>query len=188
MEKVMINSFALSMFVLVGLIGFSQDGFIRDGLFRSQLTLSPSDQLNEQKVRFSVHGTLEGYISERLSLAGDTYYDLGGDSDDIFEFNHRFYFGPSMHKSSEGSDFFVGLQPGISIARISGYQPEEQEHEIWVRPMASITAGYNYFFHKHLHFFVHARASFGYHTLDMHQHLTTMSMSTGLGFNINALR
>lgn len=54
--------------------------FIKPGLLRSMLTISPSKMFSDQSTYFYLHGNFEGYVTARLSFAGDSYLFMGQQS------------------------------------------------------------------------------------------------------------
>ena len=73
--------------------------YLRQGLLRAHLTLSPARSLSMNASHFYLHGALEGYLSSRLSLAGESYYYFGQLSPavQVFEQNHSSFFGANYH-------------------------------------------------------------------------------------------
>jgi hypothetical protein len=70
MEKVKIV--VICCFISIG--SFAQESIIKEGLLRAQLTISPSTLLSDNESYFYLHGNLEGYISDKISISGEGYY------------------------------------------------------------------------------------------------------------------
>ena len=90
-----------------------ESDFIRQGLLRSQLTLSPAYRFSDHRTVFYLHGSFEGYLSSKVSVAGEAYYSMGAikGTPDIFKYNHNIFFGASWHFTHNRSDLFLAMQP-----------------------------------------------------------------------------
>lgn len=174
---------------LVNSHGFSQN-IIRAGLFRAQLTLSVSNMLSENQSSFYLHGNLEGYASERLSLSGEGYHYLGGLSSksQLFKTYESFFFGASWHFTKGNHDLYIGLQPGIAIAQLSESENFNNPTHLGTSPLFSSVVGYNFFVNKIFHFFIQTRIVEGQHLYDVRKNLNELRISGGLGFNINSTK
>lgn len=187
MEKV-IRFLLILIFCIPALRGVAQD-IIRPGLIRAYLTISPSRMLSAGQSHFYLHGNLEGYLTEKLSLSGEGYYYLGGlSSESDFNFNHCGFFGASWHFLKENNDLYVGVQPGIAIAQLSESVNGNNPTNTGVNPLFSAVAGYNLFVSRVFHFFIQTRIIAGQHNVDMRKDLTEFRFSAGLGFNLNAVK
>src|SRR5437868_6707845 len=96
--------------------------YIRKGLIRTQGTISPGILLKENSSTISLYGTLEGYISDNISVRGDSYYDILSagkkNNDRPFEFNHEIFSGASYHfKTKNHFDPYVAIEPGVAISQ-----------------------------------------------------------------------
>lgn len=100
---------------------FSQEkSVLRTGLLSAGLTLSPAYMFGDGESYFYLHGGLEGYVSDKVSLTGDGSYYLGSSAEtSYFAYNHSLFFGASRHFTANGHDFYIGLQPGLSFTRLS---------------------------------------------------------------------
>ena len=191
MEKVKI-------YVLTGMIflfffdGRAQESsIIRKGLLSTQATISPAILFKSKQSFFYLHGSFEAYISKKLSVAGEIYYSLGNVSSGtpIFKFNHNLFFGASYHITKGNNDFYVGLQPGISVTKLEAISSETlMKPKTGVNPLLSGVIGYNYYVYKYFHFFLQTRFIVGQHLYDVKQDLSEFRFSAGLGFNINAVK
>lgn len=187
MEKVKI------IFLLLIFYGMIQEGkaqekiMVDKGLLRAQLTLSPSRMLSGEQTNFYLHGNVEGYLSSTLSLAGEGYYYLGSQSvQSIFDYNHSLFFGASWHFVHNSHDIFLGLQPGLSITRLSEANNNLALTHKGANPLFSWVMGYNYYVNEIFHFFIQTRLILGEHNYDLHKNLSELRLSAGLGFNFNA--
>lgn len=189
MEKIAIKLLILlSLFIDNSL--FSQDTpIVRKGLIRAQLTISPATMLDYSESPFYFHGSLEGFLNKNTSLVGESYFSLGNISaeESIFQYNHSTFFGGSYHFSKDNSSFYIGLQPGISFARIRT-QEEQSKADLGISPLFSSVVGYTFFVHKFFHFFVQSRLVLGQHLNNKAASLNELRFSAGLGINLNALK
>jgi len=167
-----------------------EDEIIKAGLVRAQMTISPSTLLVEDGSFFYLHGNLEGYLTNKVSISGDTYFYLGklSGNDSPFDYNHKLFFGANWHFTNDNSDLYLGLQPGISVTKLNIITtlPLEAGASTGVNPLLSSLVGYNYYVNKYFHFFVQSRIILGEHNHDTPVNISEWTLSAGLGFNINA--
>ena len=163
---------------------------IRKGLIRDQLTLRPSYAFSEKQSSFYLHGTLEWYLSDRLSIVGDSYSILGAVSSNkmLFDFKHSGFFGINFHFTKNTNDFYLGFQPGLSYAKLNPSENSLTETTAGINPLISATVGYNFFINKLFHLFIQTRIVTGQHNYDVNKDLTEFYFSAGLGFNFNAIK
>lgn len=91
----------------------------------------------------------------------------------------------NWHFAKNNHDFYLGFQPGFAITKLRAEAFGFNGSDEGLNPMASFTAGYNFYFFKYFHFFVQNRIVFGTHTYDLPYGLNEYRFSAGLGFNIN---
>lgn len=179
--------------LLISLLVFApsllaQDNFVRSGLVRAQLTISPSLMLSEKASYYYLHGNLEGYVTEKLSFAGEVYYNVGSSAAADFNFNHSLFFGASWHWVKRRNDFYLGIQPGISISKLNDEITFPIKSVTAVNPLASMITGYNLYLNNFFHFFLQLRFVHGNHNYNVHRNLDELRFSGGLGFNLNTVR
>lgn len=164
--------------------------YIRAGLVKTQLTFSPSYMFSDQQSYFYLHGSWEAYLSTKLSLAGEGYAFLGkGPSESkTLDHNHNVFWGTSWHFTKNNNDFYLGLQPGITLSRINKTEYNLPKTHLGVNPVFSTVMGYNFFVYKFFHFFVQSRLLLAEHNQDVHKNLSEIRFSGGLGFNLNFLK
>ena len=190
MEK--IKSAVLSCMIMLSYIAgkAEEPSIVRKGLLRTTLTISPAILFKSKQSMFYLHGNFEGYISKKLSVGGETYFSLGNASSNVstFKFNHNIFFGASYHFVKNNNDFYLGLQPGISITRLVLTPESIHSPKTGVNPLISAVIGYNYYVHKYFHFFVQTRFIAGQHLYNIRKDLSEFRFSAGLGFNLNAIK
>lgn len=163
---------------------------INKGLLRSQLTITPAILFKSKQSFFYLHGNFEGYITRKISVSGDAFFSLGNANagTQAFKFNHNIFFGASYHFIKRNNDFYLGLQPGISITKAILPKEDFRNAKTGVNPVVAIVAGYNYYVGKYFHFFVQSRFIVGQHLYDVKKDLSEFRFSAGLGFNINTIK
>ena len=190
MEKI-IQSIVLGLlFVFSTSVSGQEETIIKPGLISGQATISPSKMLGFNESRFYLHGNLEAYLNDKVSLAGEIYFDLGSltEGQNSFQFNHKLFFGASWHFTHNNNDLYIGIQPGVSATKLNLITtlPAGAGATTGINPIFSSVLGYNYFVNKFFHFFVQSRITLGEHNYDAHTNLAEFNFSAGLGFNINA--
>lgn len=168
----------------------AQNEIVDTGLISTKLTLTPSVLLQQKESTFYVHGAGTYYLSPKVSIDGEGYYQLGKISSEnpTFEFNHNLFFGAARHFTANDNDFYLGLQPGVSIAKVSKEISNLEKRNVGVNPVASITAGYNFYVNSYFHFFFQTRYIAGSHKYDMAQSLSEFRFSAGLGLNLRTIK
>ncbi len=185
MEKVKI----VVIFCIISFVSFAQESIIKEGLLRTQLTISPSTMISGSESYFYLHGNLEGYISDKISISGEGYYLLGsfGITDPFLlplSRNHNLFFGANYHFLKNNHDVYLGVQPGIAFSNVNrlltGVVPPS------INPVFSSVVGYNFYINNIFHFFVQTRLILGEHLANDVKSLNEIRFSAGLGFNLNA--
>ncbi len=187
--------FAVTLIGCSPFVHAQSSDFIRAGLIRTQLTLSPSFMFGDRQSYFYLHGTLEAYLESKVSFAGDTYFFLNDieTGNSKFDYNHSIFAGANYHFTHNLSDFYVGIQPGFSITKLNGADIKITEEGIitstvthtGVNPLFSVVTGYNYYIYKFFNLFIQTRLVSGQHSYDIQKSLTELRFSAGLGFNVN---
>lgn len=189
MEKVITGALLIVLCSGTTALKAQQKDFVRAGLIRDQLTFAPSYMFAEEQGYFYLHGSLEGYLSKWLSVAGEGYMSLGSFGDDEAELkhNHSLFFGTNMHYVHGGNDLYFGIQPGVSFTKLNTVTIDEGSlsDKTSVAPVLSAVAGYNYYVHKFFHFFLQTRIMTGQHLQGESVDLTEFRLSAGLGYNFN---
>jgi len=175
----------VSTFILLCVdVNAQQSKHVRKGLLVSRLTLAPSYIFSTGQSPFYLHGMSEIYVGNEFSLTGDGYFFIDdlAPNEQSFSQHHSLFFGGSKHYLGKVSDFYFGIQPGLSITE---YESEQEKQVVGVNPLFSIVAGYNIFFSKYMHFFAQARFVAGKSNYVVQQSLSDIRISAGLGFHIN---
>ncbi len=190
MEK-MKNSICLLIILFLNAGIYSQQSpIIRKGLMRAQATISPSYMFADKQSYFYLHGNLEGYVSDKVSVSGEGYYNLGNMSagNTVLNFNHSLFFGASWHFTKKNNDLYIGLQPGIAFTKVNETPTMFNKPRVGSDPLFSTLVGYNFYVNRFFHFFLQSRLVIGQHVYNVPVNLSELRFSAGLGFNINTLR
>jgi hypothetical protein len=159
---------------------------VKKGLVSFQATIAPSYMFSDDAGYFYMHGSGEWYLNKKISFPGELYFYLGAESQTkSFDYNHNVFFGVSRHFVKKNNDFFLGVQPGIAIAKLNATAYNLASTKTGVDPLISAVAGYNYYVNNIFHFFMQTRFIAGEHTADVRRSLTELRFSGGLGFNFN---
>ena len=190
MEKVKSIAFIFFLLILIGRPKAQEAPVIRKGLLRAQGTICPSYMFSDKQSYFYLHGNLEGYVSAKISMAGEVYYSLGNPSGktSLYEYNHSLFFGSSYHFTKKNSDFYIGLQPGISFTKLSENSNNLNPTHLGINPLFSSLIGYNFYVNNFFHFFLQSRLVLGEHIYDLRKDLSELRFCVGLGFNINSIK
>jgi len=170
--------------------GNAQDIIPRKGLIKGMATISPAKMFGYNESYFYLHGNLEGYLSDKVSVSGDAYMFLGEQtkSPEGFKYINNVFFGLNYHFVKGNGDLYLGVQPGVCIAQLKTESPKVIEAHVGTSPVFSSILGYNYFVGKYFNFFLQARYIAGSHNYDLHKSLSEIRFSAGLGFNINTIK
>jgi hypothetical protein len=190
-QKINILIPALACLFLSFTSSAQDENFLRPGLIRSYLTITPSAMLGTPLNHIYLHGNLEYYINEKYSFSGDSYVYAGQQRPDVqrFDYVHSSFFGMNRHFTKGNHDFYIGFYPGFGVSRLSSANinlPVERNEEI--SPLLGFGAGYNFYFYKFFHFFAHNRIVLGSNLQDEPVSLNETRFSVGLGFNLNLIR
>ncbi len=176
---------------------FSQNDtgrYVHPHLLRTHGTISAGLMTDGGYLNIYLHGNIEYYIDDRISLRGDGFYFLKSGSGYPWLQNHSVFSGASFHKMTRNHfDPYIGLQPGINISQLAFggacalypcLVPEEGITK--VNPVVSPLVGFNYYFEKVFHLFGEARYIYGRHIADAPTYsLSEFRFSFGLGVNFN---
>lgn len=199
MKKLILSIFA---FILIT-PAFAQEQsnrFVHGGILRAQGTLATGSMLGPGNIHGTnniyLHGNLEYYIDDLISVRGDSYYFLNSlNGDNILLKNHSSFAGVSYHfRTKNHIDPYFGIQPGLSITQANlnpcpegamcflGPIPDKTS----ASPLLSGVVGFNYYAQKVFHLFIEARYQHGTHLSNMDPvSLSELKFSFGLGWNLD---
>ncbi len=180
----------LSLLLLCSVLIMRSQVVPRAGTIKAMATISPAKMFGYNESYFYLHGNLESYLGNDVSVAGDGYMFLGEQTKapEGFRSINNLFFGLNYHLLKTGpSDFYIGGQPGVCIAKVKTDSPKVPIAHTGTSPVFSAVVGYNYFVGNYFNFFFQARYIAGSHNYDLHKSLSEIRFSAGLGFNINTL-
>ena len=163
-------------------------------------TISPGTLLKESASTISLHGNIEYYIADNISVRGDSYYFLQAKKQGTyypFDFNHSTFAGASYHfKTKNHFDPYLYIEPGISLTRTSLIFTDDvgniyyPKGVVTVNPLFSSGIGFNLYFERYFHVFWETRYIIGKYLSDMPQpqSLNELRFSFGLGFNLSVFK
>ncbi|MDQ3192860.1 MAG: hypothetical protein M3Q58_14800 [Bacteroidota bacterium] len=187
----------LFIVILAVVICFSVKGqeiaFSKDGILRAQTTLSTGNMLHYKVTHIYLSGDLEYFLSEQISIKGESYYFLGSMmSNHFFKYNHSSFAGVSYHLLKNNIfDPYISIQPGaaFSLAQRGFYNTDENlnSYNTTINPLLSVSLGFNYFASKYFHLFINTQYINGKYLSNAPYpiSLDELRISFGLGFNLN---
>ncbi len=179
----MVSKISIAVFICISCIICAQvndEIFVRKGTIKAMATIAPSKIFSKQNSPFYLHGNLEYYVDEKVSVSGDGFYFLGDMSDNhIFQYHHQLFFGANYHLINHNNALYIGLQPGVSITEIKSFS-----NKIAVNPLASINLGYNFYVNKFFYFFIQIKSMYGENIMLVPLNISDIRMSAGLGFHL----
>jgi len=163
----------------------AQEYFVRKGLLSARATISTNYLSSLQESYHSIHGNIEAYVSDKISLSGEGYYSFTDNT--LLEFNHKGFFGANYHFFNKNNDWYIGIQPGLAYTKMR-QAINTPNMQAGLNPVFSATLGYNLYFFKYFHFFVQSRLILGEHHYYPTFNVNELCLSAGLGFNINTIK
>lgn len=168
----------LSMVICPFLQAQSQQPQVRASAF---VTFAPNRYLQNQISSYFLHGQLRYYTEQRLSLSGDLFVDLSGNPLlSTPKWQEQLLFGANYHWSKQANDFNVGIQPGMNYC----YAGHLSNGQNVISPLFSVNVGYRLYVSEHFHFFAETRFVTGTAITNSVQHLSSIRISAGLGFQL----
>jgi hypothetical protein len=136
-----------------------------------------------------LHGNLEYYPNDKLSVRSDSYVFLNALSSFVELQNHSNFTGISYHFTTKKQfDPYITFQPGIAYVKVAPVVAISliafPEISGWV-PLYSSAIGFNYYAKKYFHLFMEARYVRGeLPAYPVAISLNELKLSFGLGFNL----
>lgn len=185
-----VRKFVLSLLLMGFMSGMlvAQESYAGKGLLRMQGTLAPAFQPKLNLLNFYLHGDLEYFVSDKISIRSDSYYLLGSQQKpELFDQKFMNFFGAVLHFPYKRLDPFVGFEPGIAFSSVhyTSAEGQQQTSELVASPLISPVAGVNLYVGKYIHFFAMLRYIYGRHLSDAPKAVTLSEIngSFGLGWN-----
>ncbi len=117
---VKLKAFFLLILGFSSLPFFAQNNvFISKGLLRFQGTLSAGKMLQQNVKNVLLHGDMEYYTDQKISIRSDVYYFVNSPGNNRpLKQNHSLFVGSNFHLFSQGSfDAYAGIQPGVALSQ-----------------------------------------------------------------------
>lgn len=176
--------------------------FAYPGVLKATATLAPGYMLRQTQTNLYVHGHLEYFSDERISLRGDGFWFTGAQQKPaLLAQNSTLLFGGLYHLHKNRLDFFLGMQVGMHLTRprdtyydiimLSGNSititQGTSSYKLKALPALSPVTGVTFYAASFVNFFLELRyvsgRYFGYQagsTLFMDE----LRLSAGLGFQL----
>lgn len=167
--------------------------FVNKGLLSAQGNIAFGTMPGFTGTNMYIHGDLEYYVRQNVSIRSESYYFLGTQKGDArFAMNHSNFTGAMFHlKTSNSFDSYFGIQPGIVLSKINrqaldvSYASDASVYAMRLNPAVGISGGFNYYGLKFFHLFIHAKYVIGKHVSDAPAvSLNELKFTFGLGWNI----
>lgn len=163
--------------------------FDRTGTLRAQANLAGGYLFQQKDYAAYITGDFDLYVSQRVSITGEGWYSFALTSNqEGLQKNHALYTGFSYHLLRHKHwDPYVGFSPGAGFVSVSyAGDGRRTETNIMVTPLASFTAGCNWYVGSIFHFFLKLRFTSGQVMGDMPEpvRLEELKITGGLGWNI----
>lgn len=187
----------IAIFLFIPVLSFAQSSerFVAKGLFAGKGTLAAGQMTAFKTTNMYVSGNLEYYVEDNVSFRGGLYVFLGSsNATRPFAQNSTCFTGFYYHFPTKNHlDPYLGLEPGISWTQLK--MPDSLSTEPYpyniskypksASPVASVTAGINYYATKFTHLFFEAKYVHGSHVSDIPAlSLNEIRLVFGFGFNI----
>jgi len=188
------------LLILIPVLSLAQEKerVIRKGLVGGKGTLAMGMPTDYEGTNMYVGGNIQYYIEDNVSYRGEIWFFLASDGErNLFKQNSTLFTNFNYHvKTKNNIDPYIGIGPGFSWTQLK--EPEnlllvDTEHRISsynsnVNPVASITAGVNYYT-KWAHLFIEAKYVHGIHLSDISPvSLNELRIAFGFGWNINLIK
>jgi hypothetical protein len=165
--------------------------FHYNGLINASATISPGFLLNRGgATTMSIHGFLEFFPEDKISLRGDGFYFVGEQKKPAALYqNSTLKFGGFYHTAKNRFDAYIGFQPGVNFVQPVGQDINGNDfyYTFKIAPVISGVAGMNYHFGKLFNMFLettYIRGRYlgdGFTSID----ISEIRISAGLGFQIS---
>ncbi len=176
----------LAAFFLFVTTFLAQNDFIQPGLLQAAATISPAFMLSHPIENIYLHGNLEYYPENRISIRGDTYWYLGAQQKpQLMKQFSILAFGAAYHFPKNNFDFFLGLQPALAAVQPDLLTLQNENYSLKFSPCITAVTGVTYYVYDYFNFFLNLRmVQANYHGYEP-LHLDEIILSAGLGFNIH---
>lgn len=200
----MVKRSLLVVFLVLSAIVFAQEekAFLYKYMLKANATLCPGFMLGQTQNNIYVHGYLEYFPEEKVSLRGDGFWFTGAQQKpSLLKQNSSLFFGGLYHFHKSRFDYFIGLQAGMGFAQPgSNYQQttstvgvvttvvyDTANYALKAIPLISPVTGITFYPGKYVNFFLELRyvnsRYYGYFN-GSRLNMDELRVSAGLGFQI----
>jgi hypothetical protein len=145
------------------------------------LTFSPNHLIKEKENNFYLHGQLNVFSGQRISFAGDVFYDLGSThSNPTFSSQHQLLFGLNYHWRKSINDIYTGIQPGFGVYSMNDLTQKGNQ----IIPILAFNGGYRIYISSHFHFFLEGHFVTGQSISKNIHSVSSLRFSAGLGLQL----
>lgn len=199
-KLILMKRILLIITFIIPTLNFAQDTerVIRKGLLGGKGTLAMGMPTSYEGTNMYVSGNIQYYVADNVSYRGELWFFLGSDGEtNLFKQNSTLFTNFNYHiKTKNNIDPYIGIGPGFSWTQLK--EPDDltlvdtkysiSNYEGNVNPVASLTAGVNYYT-KWAHLFIEAKYVYGTHLSDIAPvSLNELRIAFGFGWNINTIK
>lgn len=165
--------------------------YVDHGLLRAQGNIALGTPTGYSGTNIYFAGDLGYYLTENISVRGDTYVFLNSfDGDRVFKNNHSVFLGLLYHiPTNSNFDPYVGIQPAFTFSQLktnNSLQLREQhlsQYPLTLNPLLSFNFGFNYYANRFFNLFAHVKYQTGKHHSDIEPvSLNEIKIAFGLGY------
>ena len=176
--------------LLIASLSFAQQkpDFTSGKTLKGNAALNQGFMLQHKNTDLYISGNLEYFPEKHVSVRGDCFWYIDSrQKQPMLNQNAIILFGALLHLPKGRSDFYAGIQPGMSLTKPNFYQLPDVNLPLRMMPVFDISAGYTLYFSRFCNFFLAANymisryrgAPGGSIKLD------EIMISGGLGFHFN---
>jgi hypothetical protein len=191
----LILNLAVSAFIIQAQ---SDSTFRYQSILKGTATITPGFLLNKAQTNIYINGDLEYFADEKISIRGDGFWMVGTQQKKaLLKENSAIFFGALYHFHKNRFDYFIGIQPGLSLTKPNATDNSttlllvsvntKTEYDYKLLPNFSPVTGITFYVSDYFNFFLNVRyvyaRYFGYESSSLR--LDELRISVGLGFQIH---
>lgn len=197
----MVRCFFILFAFFCGSYSVAQDTYVYKNTLKASATLCPGFMLGQTQTNIYVHGHLEYFPEDRVSLRGEGFWFTGAQQKPaLLKENSSFLFGGLYHFHKNRLDYFIGLQAGMGFTKprdtYNSYEVyvapttvtvyDTVSYALKALPLISPVTGITFYPGKYVNFFLELRyvngRYFGYEGRRLN--MDEIRISAGLGFQL----
>ncbi|MFI5140977.1 MAG: hypothetical protein ACHQII_01360 [Bacteroidia bacterium] len=186
-------SFLFLLFFAVDLCAQKDSAYRYPGMLKGTATITPGFMLNTNQTNIYINGDLEYFADDKISIRGDAFWMVGSQQKEaLLQQNSSIFFGALYHVHKNRFDYFIGLQPGLSITKPNSTSMlvslnANADYNYKLLPNFSPVTGITFYVSDYFNFFLNVRyvyaRYYGYQSSSLN--LDEFRISAGLGFQIH---